>query len=151
MEHSKQLPRRNKAPWHLWVVGAFFLTMSLAGVWDYALAVTLNREYFDAQGYSAAIIAYFTDYPIVPKVFWTISIAASAVAPVLLMLRTRWAVLTALTAAGSNLCLALLTFGFRDRWNVFGPWLSLFDLGILVLLFGLWWYCRAMLGRGVLR
>lgn len=40
---------------------------------------------------------------------------------------------------------------FMDRWNILGPWISLFDIGILILTFGLFFYCRVMTRRGVLK
>lgn len=43
--------------------------------------------------------------------------------------------------------LEILTFGFRDRRQILGPRLALFDLGILVLTTGLVIYCRALVSR----
>lgn len=145
---SPGVSRPSETPWHLWVVGVFFHVLSLAGARDSVLSLTLNKEYFEAKGFGTAQIAYFTDYPHVP--LWTVAVAGGIVSALLLLSRSRWAVPVALVSAGANLCLVLATFGFKDRWNVFGPWMSLFDFVILALTFGLWAYCRAMLSRGVL-
>jgi hypothetical protein len=71
-------------------------------------------------------IAYFTDFPIVPAMFWTVALIA-------------------------QLCVDVVTFAFMDRWQILGPRLALFDGGILLLTLGLLLYCRAMFARGVLR
>lgn len=140
-----------KTPWHLWVVAVFFILLYAVGVYDYLMALGLNEAYFSAQNYGAAHIAYFTDYPLLPRIFWTIGIASGLVAPILLLLRTRWVVWFALISAASQISLALITFGFMNRWDVFGPQLSIFDILVILITFGLYLYCRRMSARGVLR
>lgn len=71
-------------------------------------------------------------------------------AALLLLACSRWAVPVALVSATAQLALNVLTFGFRNRWEVFGPWLSLFDIAVMALAFAFWWYSRAMHRRGVI-
>lgn len=139
-----------KTPWHLWFVAVFFLLLNVVGSYDYLMILELNEAYFGAQNFGATQIAYFTDYPLLPRIFWTIGLASGVVAPILLLLRTRWAVWFAGISAASRSCLAFITFGFMNRWDIFGPWLSLFDISILLLTVGLYLYCRHMSARGVL-
>ena len=143
--------RRTKSPWHLWPIGVFFVFLNVEGAYDYVMCLTLNRGYFSSKGYTATQIAYFTDYPIVPRFFWTISIAGVLVGLAFLLLRSRWATPIVVISVAAQLCLDLLTFGFRNRWQALGPWISLFDILILLLTFGLFVYCRSMARRGVLR
>lgn len=140
-----------RTPWHLWFIAIFFIFLSSQGVYDYFMTLGLNSDYFSSQNYGEAHITYFTNYPIVPAAFWTIGISSGLIAPILLLFRLRWAVQVALISVVSQLCLDILTFGFRGRWQVFGPWISLFDILILLLTFGLFLYCRSMSARGVLR
>ncbi|WP_330632528.1 hypothetical protein [Halocatena halophila] len=140
-----------KAPWHLWFVALFFLLLNIFGLYDYIMVLELNEAYFKSQNFGASIITYFTDYPLLPRIFWTIGVVSGVITPVLLMLRTRWTVWLALTCVISRGCLHLITFGFMDRWNVFGLWLSLFDTSIFLLTVGLYLYCRRMSARGVLQ
>ncbi len=86
-----------------------------------------------------------------PLVFWTLNVFSGLMAPILLHIRSRWAVQVALVSSVSILALELITFAFMDRWNILGPWISLFDIGILILTFGLFFYCRVMTRRGVLK
>ena len=143
--------RRLETPWHLWIVGLFFILLMGAGAYDYVVTHAQDADYFQSQGYDDTQIAYFEDYPLLPAVFWTIGVWGALAASILLLLRTRWATTVAVIALVSQLCLDLVTFGFMDRWQVFGPWLSLFDGAILLLTAGLSLYCRAMSARGVLR
>lgn len=140
-----------KTPWHLWVVAVFFLLLNTAGLYDYFMVLELNEAYFNTQNWGAAHLAYFTDYPLLPRIFWTIGIASGVVTPILLLLRTRWTVWLAFISITSQACLAFITFGFMNRWDVLGPWSSLFDISILLITLGLYLYCRRMAARGVLR
>lgn len=140
---------RTATPWHLWLVGIFFLATYAMGARDYVLCLTVSEAYFESQGWHGAV-AYFTDYPLVPLVFWTTGLAAGLAAPAALLLRSRWAVPIALAAALAQLLLQISTFGSMDRWSMLGPEHSLFDIGVMLSTFALWWYCRAMRTRSVL-
>lgn len=133
---------REPTPWHLWVVVAIFLFLYAIGAYDYVQVQADNEAYYQAQGYGLGQIEYFVDYPLVPMVFWTINIVGGLAAVALLALRSRWAVRAAATAALSSLILQIITFGFMDRWSILGPRLSLTDIGVMVLTFGLWLYCQ---------
>lgn len=58
-------------------------------------------------------------------------------APVLLLLHSRRATRMALVSLVAQACLDVLTFAFRNRWDVFGPRSAGFDLGVLLLTLGL--------------
>lgn len=141
---------RTAAPWHLWVVGVVLLLLYAIGAYDYVLTQAQDTAYFESQGYGPQQVDYFTDYPVVPLVFWTVNIVAGVAAAVLLLLRSRWSLAAVATAAVAQLCLQAITFGFMDRWSVLGPRLSLQDLGVLLLTFLMWAYCHRMRRRNVL-
>jgi hypothetical protein len=145
------LDRRQGPQWHLWIVGLFFVLLNAAGAYDYVMTLGQDADYFQSQDYDDTQIAYFEDYPILPAVFWTIGVWGALAASILLLLRSRWATPVAVIALVSQLCLDLVTFGFIDRWQIFGPQRSLFDGAILLLTAVLSLYCRAMSARGVLR
>ncbi|MCP2317127.1 hypothetical protein APR12_002467 [Nocardia amikacinitolerans] len=141
---------RHSAPWHLWVVGTLFVLLNLGGVYDYVMALSENADYFRSQNYNGEQIQYFTDYPVLPAIFWTIGVWGGLLAAILLFLRTRWALLAALAGLLGQVILDILTFGFRDRWQVLGPRLALFDLGVLLLTAGFVIYCRTLVSRGMM-
>ncbi|NKY58797.1 hypothetical protein [Nocardia flavorosea] len=142
---------RRSAPWHLWIVAALFLLLNLGGVYDYVMALSENADYFRSQNYDSQQIRYFTDYPLLPAVFWTIAIWGALVAALLLLLRSRWVLPVAITALAGQIVLDILTFGFRDRWQILGPRLAMFDLVVLLLTTGFVIYCRTLASRQILR
>lgn len=133
------------------MIGAFFFILYAIGAYDYVQTQTLSTGYFEAQGYGPAQIEYFTDYPFVPLVFWTVNIVAGLAAAVLLLLRSRWSVGVASISAISLPGLQIITFGLMDRWNILGPRLSIFDICILLLTLALWFYCHRMRRKNRLR
>lgn len=148
----KNVPGQSEqTPWHLWLVAVFFILLSVAGAYDYLMLLDLNEAYFDAQNWGNSQITYFTDYPLLPRIFWTINIGSGLVAPTLLLLRSRWAEWLALIYVASQVCLLLITFGFMNRWNMLGPQMATFDILITLMMFGLYLYCRRMSARGTLR
>jgi hypothetical protein len=140
-----------RPPWHFWAIGLFFVLLYGAGAYDYVMTRRHDAAYFASQNYDDTQIAYFTDYPIVPAVFWTVAVWGALAASMLLLVRSRWATPVVLVALIAQLCLDVVTFAFMDRWQILGPRLALFDGGILLLTLGLLLYCRAMSARTVLR
>lgn len=145
---SERAPR---APWHLWVVGVFFVVLHVGGVYDQIMLLSQNAGYFQQQGFGDAQIAYFTNYPLLRALIWIVAIWGGLAASILLLLRTRFTYPVALTALVAQVILIIVTFGFLNRWQMFGPRFSLFDFTILFLTAGLVLYCRTMFLRGVLR
>lgn len=92
-----------------------------AGAYDYVMTLRQDADYFRSQNHKDTQIAYFNDYPLSPAVFWTIRVWGALAASILLLLRNRWATPVAVIALVSQLCLNLVTFGFTDRLQIFGP------------------------------
>ncbi|HEU4324264.1 MAG TPA: hypothetical protein VFS21_14020 [Roseiflexaceae bacterium] len=138
-------------PWHLWAVGLLFLVLHLGGVYDQAMLLSQHAGYFQQQGFGDAQIAYFTDYPLLRALVWITALWGGLIASILLLLRSRFAFAVALIGFAAQVILIIETFGFLNRWQLFGPWLSLFDFSVLFLTVGFVLYCRTMLVRGVLR
>ncbi|WP_159840730.1 hypothetical protein [Nocardia sp. CY41] len=128
-----------------------FFPLNLGGVYDYVMALSENADYFRSQNYNSEQIGYFTDYALVPAAFWTLGICGGLLAAILLLMRIRWAVPVAVTGLAGQVILDILTFGFRDRWQILGPRLAQFDLGVLLLTTGFVIYCRTQVFRGTLR
>ncbi|UNC92333.1 hypothetical protein [Candidatus Contubernalis alkaliaceticus] len=141
---------RIKVPWHFWLIGLFFVFIYAIGAYDYFMMLGLNEAYYSYNNFGKGVYAYFTNYPMLPLIFWTTNIFSGIVAPILLFFRLRWAVQASFISVVSIMLLQFITFGFMDRWNVFGTWLSLFDIVIMLTTFGFFLYCRAMAKRGVL-
>ena len=140
-----------KIPWHLWLMGFFFIFIYANGVYDYFMMLGLNVDYYNSKHYGEAVVAYFTNYPIGLLILYTVNIFCGLLSPILLLFRTRLAMWVAFISAVSMLFLEVLTFSFRNRWNVLGPWVSLFDITLLLMTWGLFFYCRALAKKGVLK
>ncbi|MEV0333879.1 hypothetical protein [Nocardia sp. NPDC050717] len=149
-EHGTQAARI-RTPWHVWVVGVVLLLLNLGGVYDQVMALSENAEYFRSQGYTAEQVAYFTDYPLLLAVFWTVGVWGGLLAAVLLLARSRWAFAAATAGVVGQIVLALVTYGFRDRLDILGTRLALFDLVVFLLSVAFAAYCHRMVRRGVLR
>ncbi|OEF96663.1 hypothetical protein [Desulfuribacillus alkaliarsenatis] len=141
---------RFRGPWSLWFIGILFLFLYAYGVYDFVMMLGHNVEYYSSNNYGDEVFEYFTDYPVLTLMLWIINIVSGVIAPILLLFRSRWAVMMALISAISILILQFITFAFMNRWNVFGPWVSLFDIAIMLMTFGLFVYCKAMAKRDVL-
>lgn len=140
-----------KTPWHLWVLGLFFTFIFANGVYDYFMMLGHNVDYYNSKHYGEAVAAYFTNYPIVCLVFWTLNVFSGLISSILLLFKTRWAMRGALVSAVSMICLDILTYTFRNRWSVFGTGISTFDIALLLMVCVFFFYCRALAKRGVLK
>jgi uncharacterized membrane protein len=134
-----------RIPWTRWLIGVFFIFVYAYGIYDFFMMLGHDAAYYSSRSYGAVVVTYFTDYPPLLLIFWVTNIVSGVIAPILLLLRSRWAVQVSLISAISILILQFLTFTFRNRWNVLGPWISLFDIAIMLMTFGLFIYCRATL------
>jgi lipid-A-disaccharide synthase-like uncharacterized protein len=141
---------KHKAPWHLYLVGSLFILIYSIGVYDYINIHTNNLNYITSLGARGDVVGYFSDYPLPFTALWTINVFGGPTAAIALLFRRAWAVWAALAVVAAKSGLDALTFLFRDRWDLFGPQMSLTDLTVLLISLGFFFYCRAMANRGVL-
>ncbi|NVD45856.1 hypothetical protein [Qipengyuania atrilutea] len=95
---------RAKTPWHLWVVGIMSLLWNGFGANDYTQTQLSNLDYMrtmmDGMGVTPeAALAYFQSFPAWVDAFWAFGVWGSLAGSVLLLLRSRWAII----AFGSSL------------------------------------------------
>ncbi|ADZ20651.1 membrane protein [Clostridium acetobutylicum EA 2018] len=140
-----------KIPWHLWLIGLLFVFIYANGVYDYFMMLGHNVDYYNSKHYGEAVVAYFTNYPIVFLILYTTNIFCGLICPILLLFRIQWAMWIGFASAVSMFFLEVLTFAFRNRWDVFGPFISIFDITLLIITWGLFFYCRKLTKRGVLK
>ena len=142
---------KTKTPRHVWLVCVVALFFFAIGGYDYVMANLRDANYFAQLGYDQRQIDYFTHYPLLPWIFWTIGTWASIAAVILLFARSRFAVHTFAVSATSLVILNLVTFGTMNRFEILGARLSVQDIvvtgGIIVLFF----YARWLGKQGALR
>jgi len=141
----------NKTPWYLWLIALFFIFIYANGVYDYFMMLGHDQDYYNSKNYGEAVHKYFTNYPVVLLILWAINIFGSMIASVLLLFRIRWIVWMALISAISMLFLEAITFAFKNRWEVLGPFISIFDLGLLIITWAFYFYCRYLARREILK
>lgn len=142
--------RTVRTPWHLWLVAAGVFAIYLGGARDFYLVLNYDTDYIASQ-FGAGGVAYFTDYPLELRAVWTVNVAAGLLGPLLLLARSRRAAPVAVIAVLAQVALAVLTYGYRDRWDALSTKTSLWDLGVLVVTALFAWYCLHQRRRGVLR
>lgn len=151
MKAEKSFEQKVKTPWHFWLIGVLSIFLYLNGAYDYVMMLGHNAVYYQSKHYGEAVIKYFTNYPAIFLIFYTANILFGIIAPFLLLFRTKKAVPTALVSAVAMLVLDILTYSFRNRWNVFGMWISIFDIGLLLFTWGFYFYCRYLAKQGILK
>lgn len=140
-----------KTPWHIWLIAIFFIFIYANGIYDYFMMLGHNMDYYKAKGYGEIVVQYFINYPIPFLILYNINIYCGILAPVLLLFKKKWATYVALVSAVSYTILLILTFTLRNRWNVLGTSVAIFDIGIVLLTYVLYFYCRNMNKKEVLR
>jgi hypothetical protein len=123
--------------WHLLLIIALFLFLYGIAVYDYIMTVSHNQGYFEYLRYNQAVIDYFTNYPLVLLIFWTINVFGGIVTLLLMLMRKEIAFYFSAATFVSMFLLDFITFGFRNRWNVIGAKTSATDIFMLILTLGL--------------
>ena len=131
-----------KTPWHLWVIALVFLFIYVNGVYDYFMMLGHNVDYYESKGFTEQTHKYFTDYPTMPLIFWTTNIICGVISPILLIFRLKLTVWVAFISAMAMSLLELSGFIFMNRWEALGTYISLFDIGLLILTWGFFFYCK---------
>lgn len=128
--------------WHLWVISIFIIFIYFMGIYDFFMMLSHNKAYYASHGYGLEVIKYFTNYPFYFMIFWITNLLAGFISPILLILRNEFSKKLALISGIADIILMILTFTFRNRWNVLGSKVAAFDLLILIITFILYLYCR---------
>ena len=143
-----------RTPAHLWIVGIISLLWNSIGAVDYAMSRSRNTAYLETMmpGASDAFLAYMDAMPIWVSAGWGLGVWGAFIGSVLLLLRSRWAVLS----FGLSLAGAVISLGYQ---LISGPAPGMPDssmaammpyiiIGIAAALFYYAWRQRA---NGVLR
>lgn len=114
------------------------------GIYDFFMMISHNGSYYASHGYGEIVINYFTDYPGYFMIFWIGNLLCGFLAPILLLIRKRSSRKFALISAIADLILIILTSIFRNRIEVLGINTFMFDVFILLVTIGFYFYCRSI-------
>src|SRR5699024_2298424 len=108
-------------------------------------------DYYEAKFFGEETYNYFTNYPKGLLVFWTTNILCGITSPILLLFRSRLTVLVAFISAVSMFLVVAIGFIFFDRWEALGTFVSLFDIGLLILTCIFFFYCSRLKKKCILK
>jgi hypothetical protein len=138
-----------KAPRHLWIAGILAVLWNAIGAFDYS-ATQLRLESYMSQ-FTPEQLEYFYGFPAWAVAAWAIAVWSSLLGSFALLLRKAWAAwLFALALAGMAVT-TLYNFVLTDGAAMMGSGAAAFSAVIWAIALFLFFYARAMAGRGVLR
>ena len=142
--------RAQAAPAHLWIVGILALLWNGFGCFDYLMTVTNNAAYLAQM--SPDQLAYMNSLPTWLTGAWAIGVWGGAAGALLLLMRSRHAVLAfALSMVG-----AAVTFLYERLGTTMPPSMNqgamtIVPWVIIIIAAFLLWYARTETKKGVLR
>lgn len=144
-----------RTPAHLWIVGAVSLLWNSVGATDYFMTRTRGAAWIDQMmpgADSAAFMAYIDGFPTWASIGWALGVWGALAGSVLLLLRSRHAVL----AFGLSLLGALSGIGYQlinplNLPEVTQGAAAVMPYVIIVIAAVLLWYARRQRASGVLR
>jgi hypothetical protein len=144
-----------RAPAHLWIVGILSLLWGGFGCYDYLMTRMRDTDYLAEMMPTAdpnAVLAWIDAFPIWAQFGWGLGVWGGLAGAILLLLRSRWAVL----AMGLSLLGALLGLGYQalaapPLQGMEGAMADAMPYVIIGVALALFVYARAMRAKGVLR
>ena len=139
-----------RTPVHLWIVGVLALVWNGFGCFDYLMTQTRNADYL--AHFTDPQRVYFESFPLWMEAMWAIGVWGGLLGALLLLLRSRWAVLafglSLLGLAASTVYQYILTAPPPDMMT---RGMIAMNVAIWAVCIGLFVYAREMRSRGVLR
>jgi hypothetical protein len=140
---------KEKRRWHLWVISVFMIFIYVMGIYDFIMMLTHNHVYYASHGYGEAVADYFTNYPLYFLIFWIANLVCGFAASVMLLFQIKQAAIAAFISAVSDFILIVCTAIFRNRIEVLGINVFMFDLFILAITFGLYYYIKQISSKKI--
>lgn len=144
-----------RTPAHLWIVGVLALLWNGFGCYDYLMTRMRNTDYLASMMPTVdpdATLAWVDAFPVWAQFGWGLGVWAGLVGALLLLVRSRWAVL----ALGLSLVGAILGLGYQivaapTLPGAEGAMFEVIPFVIILVAIALFLYARAMRQKAVLR
>lgn len=141
-----------RTPVHLWIVGVLALLWNMIGVSDYVMMRTRNEGYFRTLMPDlniAAALAYMDAMPVLQSLGWALGVWGALAGTVLLLLRSRHAVMAYLVSlVGAVVAFAHQFLGAAPPAGMDDPMVPAM---VTLIATALLLYARWMRTKGVLR
>ena len=139
-----------RTPIHLWIVGVLAVLWNAVGCFDYVMTQTENPEYL-AQ-FTDAQRAYFQSFPAWMEAFWAIGVWGALLGSLLLLMRSRFAVLAFEASLLGLLVGTIYQYGIADvPAGMQTPVMMGMSALIWIIAIALLVYAMRMRRKGVLR
>ncbi len=140
-----------KLKWHGIAFSLLIFFIYIMGTYDFFMMLSHNEAYYVSKGYGEIIHDYFTDYPVAGLVLWVGNLASGLTAPILYLLKNKWAYIAAYASFLLDLFLILFGAIWKNRFGVFDLPVICFDIFILIItfLFGAYLHAQVKTGRGM--
>ena len=117
----------------IWVFSVLFLLITCAGIKDFYQTMTYD-EVYNGSHFGAGGLIYFKDYPLLLAVLFGITVFLPPISVVtVLLFRKKVATSIMMYVLIAMVFLYVYTFCFRNRWQLLGEQISIFDIVILGL------------------
>ncbi len=138
---------RVDTPWHLWLVGVLTLLFNAMGIVSY---LTTKLGWLAEMGMTPSQIAFMETYPAWATTVWAMGVWGAFAGSVLVLLRSRWAVVAMVVALvgliGVTLAESAVLEVPADMRTPLGLKAAIWGVTLFLL-----FYSRAMTKAGVLR
>jgi hypothetical protein len=139
----------DKAPVHLWIVGAVSALWNSFGVIDYMMTQTGNQAWLSQL--EPALRAYVESAPVWANVAWAFGVWGAFAGSLLLLLRRRLAIPAFAASLGGLAFNTFWQFGASDGLTIMGSSALWMNLTIWAVAIALLVYALRMKSAGVLR
>lgn len=116
----------------LYLIGTITLFIYIMGTLDYFHVLSNNTDYFNRFKNALQIQEYFKDYPIYLRILWSINILCGLLGSGFLLLKKHISRIFLLASAIANIVLLIITLLSRNRLEVFGLNITIFDIFICI-------------------
>lgn len=145
------MPIVRKTPLHLWIVGIISLLWNSFGALDYTLSKLHNASYL--AGFTPEQRDFFDSFPLWANVGWAFGVWGAVAGSLLLLMRSRHAVVAFILSLAGLAVSSLFQFGVApvSVTTLFGTFPVYFTLMIAVIAVALLIYAQRQTASGVLR
>ncbi|WP_424652234.1 hypothetical protein [Capnocytophaga gingivalis] len=117
----------------IWIISILFLLITCVGIKDFYHTMTYDEVYIGSH-FGAGGLIYFKDYPLLLAVLFGITVFLPPISVVtVLLFRKKVATSIMMYVLIAMVFLYVYTFCFRNRWQLLGEQISIFDIVILGL------------------
>lgn len=142
--------KRQRAPWHLWVIGIVALLWNAMGTLDYVMTRIRNEAWMSQ--FTPEQLDYFYSFPIWATAAWGTAVWGGVIGTLLLLLRKEHAVMAFLISLVAMAITTLYSYGISNGLEIMGDAGSLIFTAIIFLVsVALFLYSRALRARRILR